>query len=176
MKVKCDHQSYFEAIDMVNIFSIFSARVDYKNEVTCQGERVKLECKNASLRLTIHSASYGRTYTGDVICPYSGAESDKDYNCGENDVTDRFKTFCESKKKCRVKVNSALFGDPCPEKPKKHLYLLVIYKCGKCSIYICLNGSKRDNSTDVKLSPFLSINKKLFLRRKCFVSLKIFKV
>jgi len=121
---------------------LVSARVDYKNLVTCQGERVKLHCGNASLGLTIYSASYGRTYPGDVICPYYGDESDKNYNCGENDVTDTFKTLCERKNRCRVKVNSALFRDPCPE---KHLYLTLIYSCGKYLIQIYLNGSKSDN-------------------------------
>ena len=104
-------------------------------KVACQGERVKLHCGNASLGLTIHSASYGRTEPGYVICPYRGAEKDKNYNCGESDVTDTLKKFCEREIKCRVKVNSALFGDPCPD---KHLYLNLVYSCGKYLIYICI--------------------------------------
>ena len=119
----------------------FSAWVSYENLVICQGERVRLHCKNASLGLTILSAKYGRTDRGDMFCPYRGAESDEDYYCGENNVDDTFKTLCERRNRCKVKVNSALFGDPCPEKPKKHLYLTLIFKCGKCLIYVYLNGS-----------------------------------
>ena len=99
-----------------------------ENKVICQGERVKLHCVNASMGLTIYSALYGRTEPGHVICPYRGAEYDKNYNCGEADVTDTLKTLCEKRNKCRVKVNSALFGDPCPD---KHLYLNLVYSCGK---------------------------------------------
>ena len=144
----------------------FSAGVVYKSTVACQGERVKLHCRNASLGLTIHSASYGRTEPGAQFCPYNGSESDKDYSCGESNVADAFKTLCERRNRCRVKVNSALFRDPCPEKPKKHLYLILIYTCGECLTYIYLNGSKSYNSADVKHSPFLSVNQKLFLKRK----------
>ena len=100
-----------------------------------------------------------------MFCPYSGAESDEDYYCGENNVADKFKTLCERRNRCKVKVNSALFGDPCPEKPKKHLYLTLIFKCGKCLVYVYLNGSKSDNSADVKHSSFLSINKKLISQK-----------
>ena len=95
-----------------------------------------------------------------MFCPYSGAESDQDYYCGENNVADTFKTLCERRNRCKVKVNSALFGDPCPEKPKKHLYLTLIFKCGKCLIYIYLDGS------DVKHSSFLSINTKLISQKE----------
>ena len=76
-----------------------------------------------------------------ISCPYHGAESDEDFNCGEKDVTDIFKSLCERRNRCRVKVNSALFRDPCPE--LKHLYLTLIYSCGKYLIYVYLNGSKR---------------------------------
>lgn len=105
------------------------AAVVYKSSLACQGERVRLHCRNASMGLSIYSASYGRTEPGAMFCPYKGAESDKDYNCGERDVTDTFKMLCERKNRCRVKVHSALFRDPCPEKPKKHLYLMLIYTC-----------------------------------------------
>ncbi|XP_078372358.1 uncharacterized protein LOC144656021 isoform X1 [Oculina patagonica] len=98
----------------------------FENKVICQGERVKLHCANASMGLTIYSALYGRTEPGHVICPYNGAENDKNYNCGEADVTDTLKTLCEKRNKCRVKVNSALFGDPCLD---KHLYLNLVYSC-----------------------------------------------
>lgn len=101
--------------------------------------------------LTIHSASYGRTYPGYVICPYRGAESDKKYKCGENDVTDKFKALCERKNRCRVKVDSVLFGDPCPE---KHLYVTLIYSCGKYLRYTCLNGNTNDNSDTAKKFQF----------------------
>ena len=82
-----------------------------------------------------------------MICPYRGAESDKDYKCGENDVTDTFRTLCERKNRCRVKVNSALFRDPCPE---KHSYLTLIYSCGKYLMYTCLNNNTSDNSVAAK--------------------------
>lgn len=151
----------------------FSAAVVYKSSLACQGERVKLHCRNASMGLSIYSASYGRTEPGAMFCPYKGAESDKDYNCGESNVTDTFKMLCERKNRCRVKVHSALFRDPCPEIPKKHLYVILIYTCGKCLIYIYLNGSESYNSADVKHSQILSINQKLFLKRKqYFVSLR----
>lgn len=127
---KIDTQRFQQDPEAKYFFHV-SARI-YENLVTCQGERVKLHCGNASLGLTIHSASYGRTYPGYVICPYRGAEDDKDYNCGESDVTDTFKTLCAKKNRCRVKVNSALFRDP---RPQKHLYLTLIYSCGKYLIF-----------------------------------------
>lgn len=99
-----------------------------ENKIICQGERLKLHCENASSGLTIYSAVYGRTEPGHVICPYHGAQNDKNYNCGEADVTDIFKTLCARKNRCRVKVNNAIFGDPCPQ---KHLYLNLVYACGK---------------------------------------------
>lgn len=87
---------------------------------------MRLQCANASMGLVVYSAMYGRTEPGSVICPYEGAEQDHDYNCGEIDVTNLFKTLCEKRTRCKVKVNSALFGDPCPD---KHLYLNLVYAC-----------------------------------------------
>ena len=99
-----------------------------ENKVICQGDRLRLHCANASMGLTIYSALYGRTEPGHVICPYREAENDYNYNCGEVDVTEMFKTMCEKKSRCKIKVNSALFGDPCPG---KHLYLNLVYACGE---------------------------------------------
>ena len=102
-----------------------------ENKVICQGDRLRLQCANSSMRLVIYSAMYGRTEPGYVICPYKGAEQDHDYNCGETDVTNLFNTMCEKRARCKVKVNSALFGDPCPD---KHLYLNLVYACGKYAL------------------------------------------
>lgn len=99
--------------------------------VICQGERLKLQCANGSTGLVIYSAFYGRTEPGHVICPYPGDKQDYNYNCGEVNVTFLFKTMCQKKSRCKVKVNSALFGDPCPG---KHLYLNLVYACGKFAL------------------------------------------
>lgn len=86
-------------------------------------------CANAGLGLHIYSAFYGRTDTGHVLCPYNGQNNDKNFKCGETDVTVKFKTLCGRRNKCRVKINAALFGDPCPQKKHKHLYLSLVYTC-----------------------------------------------
>ena len=113
---------FFSALEMPD-FGVIP-----ENKVICQGDRLRLHCANSSMGLTIYSALYGRTEPGHVICPYRGADKDQNYNCGESDVTAIFQTMCEKKSRCKVKVNSALFGDPCPD---KHLYLNLVYACGK---------------------------------------------
>lgn len=100
--------------------------------------------------MSIYFVSYGRIEFGVMFCFYKGVESDKDYNCGESNVIDIFKMLCERKNRCRVKVYSVLFWDFCLEKLKKYLYFILIYMCGKCLIYIYLNGSESYNLVDVK--------------------------
>lgn len=97
-----------------------------ENKVICQGDRLRLYCANTSTGLTIYSALYGRTERGHVICPYQGAKNDQNYNCGETDVTEKLTAMCARKSKCKVKVQSALFGNPCPD---RRSYLNLVYAC-----------------------------------------------
>ena len=88
-----------------------------------------VHCANASLRLNIYSALYGRTESGRVLCPYDGHDNDTNYKWGEADFTEKFKALCERRNKCRVKINAGLFGVRFPQ--KKHLYLNLAYTCGE---------------------------------------------
>ena len=100
-----------------------------ESEVACDGEHFVVHCANASLRLNIYSALYGRTESGRVLCPYDGHDNDTNYKWGEADFTEKFKALCERRNKCRVKINAGLFGDRFPQ--KKHLYLTLVYTCGE---------------------------------------------
>ena len=104
-------------------------------KIVCQGERSRLQCDNASKKLTIYSATFGRTEPGNVICPYKKNDTDDNYNCGEVDLTNLFKIFCENKTRCKTKADDinklGLFKNPCPE---QYGYLKLVFSCGKCSL------------------------------------------
>lgn len=104
-------------------------------KVVCQGERSRLQCDNASKKLTIYSATFGRTEPGNVICPYKKNDTDDNYNCGEVDLTNLFKILCENKTRCKTKADDinklGLFKNPCPE---QYGYLKLFFSCGKCSL------------------------------------------
>lgn len=109
--------------------SSFLELADLENDIACDGEHFMTHCANPSLGLHIYSAFYGRTDPGHVLCPYNGQNNDKKFKCNETNVTVKFKTLCGGRNKCRVKINAALFGDPCPQKKHKHLYLSLVYTC-----------------------------------------------
>ena len=120
----------FDIVSFVSAWEIPDAGVTPENKVSCENDRLKLNCGNSSMGLVIYSAQFGRTEPGHVICPYNGDKNDQNYNCGEKDVTEELKGMCAKKSKCKVRVKSVLFGDPCPY--TAHPYLNLVYACGKC--------------------------------------------
>ena len=124
-------RNFFEMFDFVSFVSAWEIPDDGltpENKVICENDRLKLNCGNSSMGLIIYSAQYGRTEPGHVICPYKEDKNDQNYNCGEKDVTERLKVMCAKKTKCKVRVQSALFGNPCPYTKS---YLNLVYACGK---------------------------------------------
>ena len=120
----------FDIVSFVSAWEIPDDGVTPENKVTCENDRLKLNCGNSSMGLVVYSAQFGRTEPGHVICPYNGDKNDQNYNCGEKDVTEELKGMCAKKSKCKVRVKSVLFGDPCPY--TAHPYLNLVYACGKC--------------------------------------------
>lgn len=97
-----------------------------KHTVVCQGQRLKIRCPDPYF-IDVRGGTYGRTQSGDIVCPYMGHENDFYYNCGENDISEKLVDLCQMKRKCIFTVGKSLFGDPC----RGHAYLEILYLCGK---------------------------------------------
>ena len=117
------------------------------NTIVCQGKLLKLRCHNSALTLTIYSATFGRTEPGGQICPYEAWAEDMDFLCAESDVTTRLQRICSRRTKCRIQVERSVFGrDLCPG---KHLYLRVIYGCGKSTLSLPSSKFKKIHSLNL---------------------------
>ena len=95
-----------------------------KSKYVCQGQRLRLRC-DGDYVISILGAKYGRLEPGSSICPH---ENITDMNCREPDALLRLTGKCNNKRKCTVKADHTMFGDPCPGTFK---YLDVIYRCSK---------------------------------------------
>ncbi|XP_020625485.1 latrophilin Cirl-like isoform X2 [Orbicella faveolata] len=93
-----------------------------KSKYVCQGQRLRLRCEGDYI-IRILGAKYGRLEPGSSICPH---ENITDMNCRAPDVLLKMTVRCGNKRKCTVKADHTMFGDPCPGTFK---YLDVIYRC-----------------------------------------------
>lgn len=93
----------------------------------CQGEKLRLRCENDYV-LRIYGAKYGRLEPGSSICPH---ENITNLNCEADGVLLKITTKCSNRRRCIIKADKSLFGDPCPGTYK---YLDVIYRCGKAIV------------------------------------------
>lgn len=92
----------------------------------CQNKTIKLKCERPKV-LEIAAADYGRGE--DSIC-----EKDRksDEACKLVDTTEAVKSLCNKKRRCKMKVSSSTFGDPCAG---LNPYLNILYVCGKSNVW-----------------------------------------
>ena len=109
------------------------------SKTICQGNTFKFECANSSLAMVIYTATYGRKYGGDTLCPFNAAEADPSVlrandtddnfvECTYQNVTLDTMRLCDYRRRCVVTANETYFGNPCKGVYK---YLTIIYACGE---------------------------------------------
>lgn len=122
-----------------------------KSKYVCEGQRLRLRCEGDYI-IRILGAKYGRLEPGDSICPH---ENITDFNCRAPDVLLKMTVRCGNKRKCTVKADHTMFGDPCPGTFK---YLDVIYRCSK---FISVIGKQLYGSLNERAHLELSDNSRL---------------
>lgn len=92
----------------------------------CQSKTIKLKCERPKV-LEIGAADYGRGE--DSICK---KDRKSDEACKLVDKTDTVKSLCNNRRRCKMKVSSSIFGDPCAG---LNPYLNIMYVCGKSIVW-----------------------------------------
>ncbi|KAK2557391.1 Adhesion G protein-coupled receptor L2 [Acropora cervicornis] len=93
----------------------------------CQNKTIKLKCERPKV-LEIGAADYGREE--DSICK---KDRKSDEACKLVDKTEAVKSLCNNRRRCKMKVSSSIFGDPCAG---LNPYLNIMYVCvqNRCSL------------------------------------------
>ena len=91
----------------------------------CQNKTIKLKCERPKV-LEIGAADYGRGE--DSICK---KDRKSDEACKLVDKTEAVKSLCNNRRRCKMKVSSSIFGDPCAG---LNPYLNIMYVCGKSNV------------------------------------------
>ena len=95
-----------------------------KSKYACQEEKLRLRCEESYV-IRVYAANYGRLEPGTSICPSKNIST---LNCKAPNVLLKMTSKCANRRRCTVKADNTMFGDPCPGTFK---YLDVIYGCGK---------------------------------------------
>jgi hypothetical protein len=94
--------------------------------IICEHETGTISCPEATDKLDIIDANWGRTQPGSVACPGS---SPVDVTDCYYDSTNVIVSQCSDRNNCSVRAsNEAMGKDPCAYVVK---YLNVTYRCGK---------------------------------------------
>ncbi|XP_037050211.1 uncharacterized protein LOC119084366 [Bradysia coprophila] len=97
---------------------------EFRSKVACENEIIQLTC-SPYWRITIYSASYGRTEYESVQCaqPLGVLEE----TCLASYANERVMQICHGKRRCIISADTATFGNPC--KPESRMYLKIVYTC-----------------------------------------------
>ncbi|KAM4695648.1 protein eva-1 homolog C-like [Rhinophrynus dorsalis] len=98
---------------------------NYRVRSICENEHLNLTCKNNSL-LSIYSASFGRTLTGNLECDMEN-RTRLEYECSAQTALRKVFRRCHRRHNCSIKADTRTFGDPCF--PGVMKYLSVSYTC-----------------------------------------------
>nr|XP_029532957.1 protein eva-1 homolog C-like isoform X1 [Oncorhynchus nerka]XP_029532958.1 protein eva-1 homolog C-like isoform X1 [Oncorhynchus nerka] len=98
---------------------------EYKSQVVCEEERMKLTCKRG-MQIAVYSAMFGRTQQGTLECPTHHRRASS-VDCQSGVALQVLTTRCQGKQSCFVQASTQEFGDPCYSGTRK--YLSVIYAC-----------------------------------------------
>jgi len=95
---------------------------DRRTKYGCEGSSLDIECEEATV-INLVRANFGRFSIS--ICN-EGGNTTWSTNCIQPTTLRELKKRCGSRPRCQIPVNSALFGDPCPDTYK---YVEVHYTC-----------------------------------------------
>ncbi|XP_036437032.1 protein eva-1 homolog C isoform X1 [Colossoma macropomum] len=98
---------------------------EYKSKVVCEGERLRLSCKNG-MQIAVYSVMFGRTQQGTLECPPHHRRAPF-VDCQSEVALQVMTSRCQGKRACVIRASTQVFGDPCYSGTRK--YLSVIYTC-----------------------------------------------
>lgn len=97
---------------------------EFRSKVACENEIIQLTC-SPYWRITIYSASYGRTEYESVQCAQPQGVLEE--TCLASYANERVMQICHGKRRCIISADTATFGNPC--KPESRMYLKIVYTC-----------------------------------------------
>jgi len=104
------------------LFISLSQGSDRRTKYGCEGTTLDIECEEGTV-INLVRANFGRFSIS--ICN-DGGNTTWSTNCIQPTTLRVLKKRCGAKQRCRIPVNSDLFGNPCPD---THKYVEVHYTC-----------------------------------------------
>lgn len=92
------------------------------NAIVCEGDAMYLTCPTGKT-LQIVSAIYGRSESGDNVCPHNSIQTT---SCSSTSSSAIVQSNCNGLQRCFIEAKNGLYGDPCQGTYK---YIEVTYIC-----------------------------------------------